>query len=78
MRWSPGFTAVQNDVIVADGIADGQAFLTRDSTSSVLHRQEDKEASADSSYRQNWNDWALVIAPDNLRAHLLGHAQLAV
>src|SRR6202022_1633134 len=67
---------VQNDVIVANGVADGQAFLSRDGIGTVFHGQKDKEAPIDSSYRQNWNDGALVIAPDNLGTHLLGYAQL--
>src|ERR1700722_338735 len=72
-----GLQAVQDDVIVADGVTDGQAFLTRKSTCALFHGHEYKETSVDSSYRQNRNDRTLVIAPDNLGAHLLGDPQLA-
>ncbi len=46
-----GFHAVQNDVIVADGVADGQAFLTRDGGCALFHGQENEKASIDSNYR---------------------------
>src|ERR1700693_777386 len=72
-----GLQAVQNNIIIADGVADGQAFLTRESTSTLFHGHEHKETPVDSSYRQNWNDGPLVIAPDNLGAHLLGDAPLS-
>src|ERR1700680_3699807 len=61
-----GLQAVQDDVIVADGVADGQAFLTRESTRALFHGNEHKETSVDSSNRQNWNYGTLMIAPDNL------------